>query len=182
VRLVILGGPGSGKGTQLRRLCSHLPIPGISVGDMLRNAIASDTFLGMKAKPYVEKGELVPDELMIQLMRLRLLQEDTHQGWIMEGYPRTAFQAEELDFVLDDFGQKLDWAIYLQLDEAVTIERSLARSRHDDTLEIVQRRIQLFKERTIPILEYYEPRQKLLKVNANQTPDAVEQEIIQQIF
>lgn len=177
----MLGGPGSGKGTQLKRLCSHLGIPGISVGEILRNAIASDTFLGKKAKPYVEHGELVPDELMIQLMRLRLLQEDTQKGWVMEGYPRTAFQAEELDFVLDDFGQRLDKAIYLQLDEAVMTERSRKRSRHDDTLEIVQRRIELFRERTIPILAYYEPRQKLLEVNGNQSPDAVEAAIMQQL-
>lgn len=181
VRLVMLGGPGSGKGTQLKRLCSHLQIPGISVGEILRDAIASDTFLGTKAKPYVEKGELVPDELIIQLMRLRLLQADTQNGWIMEGYPRTVCQAEELDFVLEDFGQKLDKAIYLQLDEAVMVERTLARSRHDDTLEIIKRRIELFKERTIPILAYYEPRQQLLRVNGHQPPDAVEAEIRQKL-
>lgn len=177
----MLGGPGSGKGTQLERLCSQLQIPGISVGEILRDAIASDTFLGKKAKPYVEKGELVPDELIVQLMRLRLLQEDTQNGWIMEGYPRTVFQAEELDFVLEDFSQRLDNAIYLQLDEAVMIERTLERSRDDDTLEIIQRRIELFKERTIPILAYYEPRQKLLRVNGNQSPDAVEAEIMEQL-
>ncbi|MEC4864727.1 MAG: nucleoside monophosphate kinase [Jaaginema sp. PMC 1078.18] len=177
----MLGGPGSGKGTQLQRLCSHLGLPGISVGEILRKAIASDNFLGKKAKPYVEKGELVPDELMIQLMRLRLLQADTQSGWIMEGYPRTAFQAEELDFVLADFGQELDKAILLQIDEAMMIERSKARSRRDDTLEIIKRRIELFKERTVPILEYYEPREKLLRVNGNQTPDAVAADIRQQL-
>ncbi|MBE9116810.1 nucleoside monophosphate kinase [Lusitaniella coriacea LEGE 07157] len=181
MRAIILGGPGSGKGTQSERLSNHLKIPVISTGDVLRNAIASKNFLGTKAKPYLEKGDLVPDELMIQFMRMRLLQPDVSEGWMLEGYPRTAFQAEELSFVLDDFKQRLDWAIYLELDEAVMVERSLARSRDDDQIEIVQRRIRRFKERTIPILEYYEPRQKLLRINANQTREQVEAEIIQKL-
>ncbi|MDY7013409.1 MAG: nucleoside monophosphate kinase [Cyanobacteriota bacterium] len=181
MRLIILGGPGSGKGTQSRRLHESLKLPVISTGDLLRHAIAQKTFLGTKAKPYVEKGELVPDELTIQFMRMRLLQPDTNSGWLLEGYPRTAFQAEELDFVLEDFGQQLDRAIYLQLDESVMRQRSLARSRFDDQLDIVQRRIKLFQERTIPILEYYEPRQKLLTVNADQPPELVEQEILQNL-
>lgn len=178
---MILGGPGSGKGTQSRRLHDRLKLPVISTGEVLRDAIAANTFLGVKAKPYVEKGELVPDELMIQFMRMRLLQPDTNNGWLLEGYPRTAFQAEELDFVLEDFAQQLNWAIYLELDESVMVQRSLARSRHDDQLNIVQRRIKLFKDRTIPILEYYEPRQKLLTINANQTPELIEQEILQKL-
>ncbi|MDY6782037.1 MAG: adenylate kinase [Cyanobacteriota bacterium] len=181
MRLIILGGPGSGKGTQSRRLHDSLNLPVISTGDVLRGAIAANTVLGAKAKSYVEKGELVPDELTIQFMRMRLLQPDTDNGWLLEGYPRTAFQAEELDFVLEDFQQQLDCAIYLKLDESVMVERSLARSRIDDQLEIVQRRIKLFKERTIPILEYYEPRQKLLTVNANQPPELVQQEILQHL-
>jgi adenylate kinase len=178
---MILGGPGSGKGTQSRRLHDRLKLPVISTGEVLRNAIAANSFLGAKAKPYVERGELVPDELMIQFMRMRLLQPDLSNGWLLEGYPRTSFQAEELDFVLEDFQQRLDWAIYLELDESVTISRSLARSRHDDQIEIIQRRLKLFRERTIPILEYYEPRQKLLTINANQTPELVEQEILQKL-
>jgi adenylate kinase len=181
VRLIILGGPGSGKGTQSSRLHDSLNLPVISTGEVLREAIAANTFLGAKAKPYVEKGELVPDELSIQFMRMRLLQPDTNKGWLLEGYPRTAFQAEELDFVLEDFSQQLDYAIYLKLDESVMIERSRARSRFDDQLEIVQRRIKLFRERTIPILEYYEPRQKLLTINADQSRELVEREILQNL-
>lgn len=181
MRLVILGGPGSGKGTQSQRLCNRLDIPTIATGDVLRAAITAQTVLGTKAKAYVEQGELVPDEVMIQFMRMRLLQPDVEKGWLLEGYPRTAFQAEELDFVLDDFGRTLDWAIYLQLDESTMLERSLARSRPDDRQEIIRRRIELFKKRTIPILEYYGLRQKLLSINAELSPEAVEREILQQL-
>ncbi|WP_017307001.1 adenylate kinase family protein [Spirulina subsalsa] len=184
MRLILLGGPGSGKGTQLRNLSQHLQLAGISVGDVLRQAIASQTFLGVKAQPYVERGELVPDPLMIQLMRLRFLQPDLgteHKGWILEGYPRTAFQAEELDFVLDDFGQFLDSAIYLKIDETAMRERSLARSRADDSPEILNKRISLFHQRTIPILEYYGRRQKLLILNAEKSVEEVTQEILQKL-
>ncbi|NJL01458.1 MAG: nucleoside monophosphate kinase [Spirulinaceae cyanobacterium SM2_1_0] len=181
MRLAILGGPGSGKSTQLQRLCIRLGIPGISVGDILRQAIASGSFLGRKAQPYVESGELIPDDLMIQLMRLRLLQDDARQGWLLEGYPRTAFQAEELDFVLADFGQQLERAIYLELDAAIMRERARTRARADDQAAIIERRIYNFQEQTLPLLAYYEPRQKLLRADAAQSPAAVEQEILQKL-
>ena len=211
MRLVILGGPGAGKGTQAQPLCRHLGISEISTSDILREAIASKTELGRQAQAYVEKGELVPDPILIEFMRQRLLQDDAKgRGWLLEGYPRTAFQAEELDFLLDDLGQQLDWAIYLQVSEVVMMSRSLGRSltpgniekmpslaspdepapsptlksvaiansRPDDQPEIVQRRIALFYERTIPMLEYYGYRQRLLTINANQSPDQVQQEIL----
>ena len=177
----MLGGPGSGKGTQLQRLGKALNLPGISVGEILRDAIAKNTFIGAKAKAYVERGDLVPDEIMIQFMRLRLLQEDVNKGWLLEGYPRTAFQAEELEFLLEDFQQNLSGAIYLKLDEAIELERSLSRGRPDDTPEIVRRRIQGFQERSAPILEYYARRGKLIVVNAEGTPDAVEAEIVRKL-
>lgn len=189
MRLVILGGPGAGKGTQAARLCSQLNIPWISTGDMLRSAIAAQTPLGMQAQPYVEKGELVPDPTLIEFMRSRLNQPDASKGWLFDGYPRTAFQAEELDFLLDDLGQTLDWAIYLDVPPNVMMSRILGRSRLDtdvicrldDQPEIVQRRIELFQERTIPILEYYEQRSRLLKVSGDQTPEQVQQQILQKL-
>ncbi|MEM9541547.1 MAG: nucleoside monophosphate kinase [Cyanobacteria bacterium P01_E01_bin.42] len=181
MRLVMLGGPGSGKGTQLRRLSQTLNMPGISVGEILRDAIAKNTFIGVKAKSYVENGDLVPDEIMIQFMRLRLLQDDVSKGWLLEGYPRTAFQAEELEFLLEDFKQDLDGAIYLKLDPEVSLERSLARGRPDDTREILQRRIKEFQERTTPILEYYARRGRLLTIDGKNTPSEVEAAILRQL-
>lgn len=178
MRLVILGGPGAGKGTQARRLSNDLHIPLISTGDILREAIAAQTELGRQAQPYVEKGELVPDRTMIKFISNRLQMPDTTAGWLLEGYPRTAFQAEELDFLLEEFQQQLNWAIWLDVPEAVTIERCLGRSRADDRSEVIRRRIQLFYDRTIPMMEYYDWRQRLLKINGDQMPDQVQQEIL----
>lgn len=192
MRLVILGGPGAGKGTQARLLCRHLEISEISTSDMLRTAIASQSELGRQAQVYVEKGELVPDPILIEFIRERLLRDDAaSKGWLLEGYPRTAFQAEELDFLLDDLGQQLDWAIYLEVSQSVMMSRCLERVRSerglpftsemrpDDNPDIVQRRIELFYERTIPILEYYGYRNRLLTINGNQAIEQVQQEILQ---
>jgi len=193
VRLVILGGPGAGKGTQAKKLCQQQSIPLVSTGDILREAIASQSDLGQQVQPYVEKGELVPDTLLIEFMRQRLLQPDTAKGWLLEGYPRTAFQAEELDFLLDKLQQKLDWAIYLEVPESVMNHRcigklnnpdskvSQANSRPDDQPKIVQRRIDLFHERTIPILEYYGYCHRLLTIDGNQLPEEVNQEILKKL-
>ena len=177
VRLILLGGPGAGKGVQAKRLSQLLNIAWISTGDELRAEIVAHTQLGDQVKPAVEQGELIQDETMIELMRQRLQQADAALGWVLDGYPRTAFQAEELDFLLDELGQKLDWAIWLEVPEAVLMARSQSRSRLDDQPEAINRRIELLYERTVPILDYYDYRQKLLRVNGNQTPERVEQDI-----
>lgn len=178
MRFVILGGPGAGKGTQAGLLCKKLQIPLISTGEILRKGIRSQSTIGQQAQSYVEKGELVPDLIMIEFIRERLLQGDVGKGWLLEGYPRTAFQAEELDFLLDELKQQLDWAIWLKVSESSLIERSLNRGRMDDRIDIIQRRIDLFYERTIPIVEYYEYRQRLLTINGDLSPEEVEQEIL----
>ncbi|MGK7945968.1 MAG: adenylate kinase family protein [Microcystaceae cyanobacterium] len=175
MRLVMLGGPGAGKGTQSLRLAKSLAIPTISIGGILREAISANTSLGQKAEPYVEKGELLPDEIMIQFMRQRLLRTDIQKGWVLDGYPRTAFQAEELDFLLDELNQKIDWAIYLKVSEAVMQDRSLSRSLLDDSPDVIERRIEAFKRQTIPILEYYEGTKRLLTIAADSSAEEVEQ-------
>ena len=187
VKLVILGGSGSGKSTQAQRLCKYLDMPLISTGEILRETISGNKSangygepndLVSSAKPYLEKGELVPDEMMIECIKVRLSQLDVNCGWILEGYPRTAFQAEELDFLLDSLGQKIDWAIYLQVPEAVMVSRSLGRSLPDDQPEIVQRRVELFYDCTIPILEYYDRRRRLLTINGDDSPEQVQHNIL----
>ena len=181
MRLVILGGPGAGKGTQAEKLCSKVSIPLLAVGDILRAEIAGETDLGKLAVSYVEKGELVPDEILIRFIGRRLLLWDVFNGWVLEGYPRTAFQAEELDFLLDDLAQELDWAIWLKVPIEVLRSRSIERDRSDDHPEILQRRLDLFHERTIPLLEYYEYRNKLLTVDGNQSPEQVQQDLLKLI-
>ncbi|MBE9045923.1 nucleoside monophosphate kinase [Pleurocapsales cyanobacterium LEGE 10410] len=181
MRLVILGGTGSGKGTQTARLSDRLKILSISMGDILREGIAAGTELGQQAETYVSKGELVPDSLMIQFVQQRLQQPDVSDGWILEGYPRTAFQAEELDFLLQKIKQKLDWAIYLKVSEAIMTERALGRGMADDRVEVIERRIQNFQEFTVPILEYYDYCQRLLTIDGEQSPDAVTQELMSKV-
>jgi len=185
VRLVILGGSGAGKSTQARGLCEHFQIPVISTGDILREAIAESeneseaNQLGQIARLYINRGELLPDEVMIDFIRAYLQEYNLSNGWILEGYPRTAFQCEELDFLLESLEQRLSWAVYLQVPEAVMVNRSLGRSLPDDQPEIVQRRIELFYERTIPILEYYDRKRCLLTINGDQPPEFVQQNILE---
>lgn len=184
MRVVILGGPGAGKGTQAAKLCRRLEIPCISTGAIFLEAIAAQTALGKKAQPYFDRGELVPDPTTIDLIRDRLLQPDAANGWLLDGYPRTAFQAEELDFSLDELGQQLDFAIWLKVSESELMSRTIAKSqnrpqqsRPDDAPEIIERRIQLFNERTIPILDYYDYRDRLLTINGDRPSEEVHQEI-----
>lgn len=174
MRLVILGGSGSGKSTQAEMLCMDLNIPIISTGEILRKAISNFSDLGIRAQPYLEIGELVPDETMIEFIRNHLKQPNTERGWLLEGYPRTAFQAEELDFLLDELGQQLNWAIYLQVPQAVMVNRCLGRSLPDDQPEIIHRRIELFYDCTVPILEYYDRRRRLLTINGDRSPQEVQ--------
>jgi adenylate kinase len=162
-------------------LQQRLGVPWIATGDMLRSAIADGTELGKAVQRYVANGELVPDEQMIALIRQRLLQPDAAHGWIMDGYPRTAFQAEELDFLLDELNQQLSRVICLDVPVPVLIARSTARARPDDTADIIQRRIDLYHERTTPILEYYDMKKCLVRVDGTQAVGDVQQAILQTI-
>ncbi|GBF82861.1 adenylate kinase family protein [Aphanothece sacrum] len=178
MRLVLLGGPGSGKGTQAKRLSQTLNIAMVSTGNILREAIDKKTELGLKAQAYVEKGELLPNEIMIQFMTNFLLENESKNGWILEGYPRTSFQAEELDFLLEKINQSLNYAIYLEVNNTVMKQRSLTRSLMDDQPEIIERRIELFKQQTIPILEYYEGTKRLLTISGEPSSEVVEKTIL----
>jgi adenylate kinase len=181
MRLVILGGPGAGKGTQSHKLSQRLQVPGISTGNLLREAIASQNPLGKEAEPYLNKGELLPDPMMINFMRSRLVQPDCERGWILEGYPRTAFQAEELDFLLEDLEQPLTCAVYLEISEKSMIERSLVRSLVDDQPDILQKRIDSFQERIALLLDYYTGKKKLITLSAEDSPENIEMLIFKQI-
>ncbi|ESA36213.1 adenylate kinase [Leptolyngbya sp. Heron Island J] len=178
MRLIILGGPGSGKGTQSQKLGEHFAIPWISTGDVLRAEIAADTQLGQEVAESLAKGELVSDNLMINFIKERLQQPDATNGWVLDGYPRTAFQAEELDFFLESFNTQVNYAVWLEVPAHSLIERSEYRAEIDDNPEALRRRIETLAETTIPMLEYYEYRQRLLRIDGNQPPDDVKRDIL----
>lgn len=146
----MLGGTGSGKGTQSERLATHFNISTIAIGDILRAGITQATELGKLAETYVENGELVPDELIIKFVKQTISQPQLSNGWILKGYPRTAFQAEELYFLLHQHKQQSrHCAIYLEVSDHVMVERALVRGKADDTLEVIQRRLETFYARTL---------------------------------
>lgn len=152
------------------------------MGGILKKAIALQTELGKQCQTYVERGEFVPDPILIAFIRDRLLQTDTSSGWLLEGYPRTAFQAEELDFLLDELHQHLNSAIFLDTSESVMIERRLTMGEPEDVPHFIQRRIELFQTRTVPILDYYDKRQRLVTVDGNQSQDRVLAELQTQLM
>ncbi len=178
MKLVILGGSGSGKSTQAQKLCGHFDLPLISISEILWNVFANQTDQHRHPQICVKTTTLLPDEMMIEFIRTRLTQADVNRGWVLEGYPRSVFQAEELDFLLDDLEQKLDWAVYLQVPQAVMVSRSLGDFLPDDQPEIAQRRVELFYDRTIPVLEYYDHHRRLLTINGDQSPEMVHHHII----
>jgi adenylate kinase len=160
-RILLLGAPGVGKGTQAQRLVQKLGIPQISTGDMLRTAVADGTPVGRAAKAYMDRGDLVPDDVVIKVAEHRLQQPDVARGFILDGFPRTRPQAEALDGILKRLGRALECCLVLSADEAALAERILKRStiegRSDDSEETVLNRMRIFKKQTAPLIEYYRP-------------------------
>ena len=169
--LLLLGAPGAGKGTQAKRIATAYGVPQIATGDMLRAAVASGTELGNRVKPILDSGELVPDELIVALIRERLSQGDTGAGFILDGFPRTIPQAEALDAMLDEIGRKLAAVLEFQLDEREAIRRILGRAteegRSDDTSEVAKRRLEVYRAQTEPLVAYYLAQGILVGIDAS---------------
>ncbi|MBZ8179695.1 adenylate kinase [Oscillatoria salina IIICB1] len=180
-RLIFLGAPGAGKGTQAGRLASSLEIPHISTGEILRNAIKENTLLGQKAQKYVDAGELVPDELILDLIRERLSQSDAREGWILDGFPRNVTQAEFLLQLLAGLGQKYDWVLNLEVPDEVLVERLLKRGRLDDTEETIRRRLDVYREQTEPLIDFYRQRQLLQSIDGDRHPEQVTESLLEAI-
>ena len=207
VRLVILGKQGAGKGTQCVRLARHYVVPHISTGDMFRAAVRMGTEFGMRAREYMDAGELIPDEVVIGVVRERLDQDDTkNRGFILDGFPRTANQAERLSEISD-----VDLAIDIEVPTDIVLQRLAGRrvcstcgtnystanppkydwtcdvcggevvQREDDTEDAIKRRLALYEEQTEPLITWYLERDKLVQINGMGSPDAVTARLIRAI-
>ncbi|PXY32198.1 adenylate kinase [Prauserella muralis] len=154
-RVVLVGPPGAGKGTQAAALSARLGVPHISTGDLFRAHVSEQTPLGQEAKRYLDSGDLVPDSVTNEMVRERLADPDAKRGFLLDGFPRNTKQAEVLGEMLAEAGMALDAVIELQVAEDVLVERLLARGRTDDTEEVIRRRQQVYRSETAPLLEYY---------------------------
>ena len=210
--IILLGAQGSGKGTQAELLSQKLGVPHISSGDLFRKAIDEKTELGLRAKVYIDRGELVPDDLTVSMVVKRLEEPDCSQGVLFDGFPRTVSQAEVLDKGLQEVGKQIDLAIYLQVPREELLKRLSGRfickanqhvynidfhppkvagicdidgselyQRSDDTGEAVQKRLDIFFNETIQLLDYYGKQKKLVEVDGNQDIDQVQQSLLEVI-
>jgi len=182
MRIVLLGPPGSGKGTQAALLVERLGVPHISTGALLRNAAKRGTELGLKAKALTDKGELVPDDIISDMIEERLSRTDVANGFILDGYPRNLAQAKSLDALLERVGQPVDEAILIDLDAERIIKRIAKRAkeegRADDTEETVRNRLQVYAEQTAPVADYYAARGLLTKVLGEGGVDEIFQRLV----
>jgi adenylate kinase len=176
-RLLLLGPPGAGKGTQAARLVEDLRIPQISTGDMLRAAVAAGSDVGRRAKEYMDAGRLVPDEVVISVAEERLAQPDAGRGFILDGFPRTAGQAAALDALLARLGVRLERCIALRVDEEELVQRLLKRAeiegRSDDNEDAIRTRMQGYRRKTQPLIDHYRAAGVLAEVDGQGSVEQV---------
>jgi len=169
IRILLIGPPGAGKGTQAALLAKHFGIPAISTGDIFRENVRNETPLGLEAKAFMDRGEYVPDSLTNALVRDRLNQEDAVNGFLLDGYPRTIDQVEELDDILQETEKKLDVVVQLTAESEELLRRLSGRAeeqgRSDDTPDVIKRRLDVYEEQTAPLIDIYAFRSLVAKVN-----------------
>ena len=204
MRIVLLGAPGSGKGTQAKKLMADRNIPQVSTGDMLREAVAAGTRFGLKAQSLMDAGNLVPDDVVLGIISERLAQPDAQDGFILDGFPRTTQQALDLEELLDQMGTPLDTAVLMDVDFDILMKRLTGRrtcsltgkllnvyfssqeeldectnaggelvQREDDNEETISNRLEVYRENTEPLIDYYRKRDKLTTINAEGEIDEV---------
>ena len=208
MRIVLLGAPGSGKGTQAQKLMAERGIPQVSTGDMLRAAVAAGTRFGLQAKEIMEAGNLVPDDVVLGIISERLLEPDAREGFILDGFPRNTQQAIDLEQLLDDMEAPLDAAVLMDVDFEILMKRLTGRrtcsltgkllnvyfspqaeldacteaggelvQREDDNEETIANRLEVYRDSTEPLIDFYRKREKLITVDADGTIDAVYQRL-----
>lgn len=178
VRLILLGPPNSGKGTQAARVAERLGVPAISTGEMLRQAVAAATALGKRVEEIMASGALVDDETMADVVRERLRGDDTRTGFLLDGYPRTLPQAETLEAILGERGEELNAAVLIEVPEDQLVARALERGRNDDDEAVLRERFRVYREKTAPLIGYYEERDLLRRVDG----DRLVPEVTSRIF
>ena len=185
MRLVLLGAPGSGKGTQAARLKEYLQVPHISTGDLLRAEVAAGSPLGLQAKEVMARGDLVSDEILLGMLRDRFSRDDTRAGFILDGYPRNLAQAAALDELLASLGQKFDAAVQLTVDNEQIVARLAGRAkaegRADDAPDSVRKRLQVYDQQTAPVIEFYRQHGQLTVVDGVGSLEAVFNRIVEAI-
>ena len=183
MRVIMMGPPGAGKGTQATFVAEHFGIPAISTGDIFRANVAEGTPLGIDAKRYMDAGEYVPDEITNKMVRNRIDEPDAEPGFLLDGYPRTLAQVEELDGMVRFTGHRLDAAVVLTVDNEEIVQRLLQRAevegRADDTEEVIRRRQEVYREQTEPLIEVYRERGILVEVDGIGEVDEVTKRIFE---
>ena len=181
-RLLIVGPPGAGKGTQAKRIVEKLGVPAISTGDIFRANVSNETELGVLAKSYMDKGEYVPDSVTNEMVESRLGEDDAANGFLLDGYPRTVAQVEALDGILEKLGVALDAVILLDVESEAIVQRLLQRGkeqgRSDDNEETIRRRIDVYGEQTTPLIDIYDKRGLVKRVDGMKDIDAVTADIL----
>ncbi len=184
MRIVFVGPPGAGKGTQALRLCSHFGIPHVSTGETLRRARDQGDALGQLVAPLMDSGKLVCDDLVVKVVGNRLRLPDCQSGFLLDGFPRTLPQAEALDCLLQEFNWKLDGVIEIRVPRADLIRRLVGRAtetdrpRADDSLDAIPKRLEVYEEETRPLLSFYESRGQLTTINGVGSPEDVFDRIV----
>lgn len=180
-RIILLGPPGAGKGTQAAALIRKLEIPHVSTGDMLRAAVKAGTPVGRKAKAIMDSGELVSDEIVIGIAEERLSEDDARKGFLLDGFPRTLAQADALETLLEKLGVELDCCLALTVDNEAVVQRLLKRAeiegRADDNEETIRERMRVYDTETAPLLAFYASRDRLIEVDGMGTIDEVGERI-----
>jgi adenylate kinase len=179
MRLLLIGAPGAGKGTQAELLAERFGLAHISSGDLLRQHVREQTSLGRRIKSYVDKGDLVPDGMVMDMLRKPVVAASEANGYVLDGFPRTVDQAEASFNVVQALGAEVQAAIHLDVPTEELVRRLLSRRRgHDDTQDVIEHRLQVYQEKTIPLLEYYAGREWMFAVDGTQPPNAVHEDIV----
>jgi adenylate kinase len=185
MRLILMGPPGAGKGTQAKVIATHFGIPAISTGDIFRANVAGRTELGKEAQRYMDAGEYVPDEVTNAMVKDRIALPDAEPGFLLDGYPRTLAQVDALDEMMADLGQELDSVVALTADRDELVNRLLQRAhvegRADDTEEVIRRRQEVYDDQTAPLLKVYRERDLLVEVDGMGEIDAVTHRIFEKL-